>query len=134
MKTMTSWEVYVRSDVYAGAVNEDGETPDQLCFYIICENAFGDRYRSKMSFTTEDFGDFRMVGARKYFAAEWKAEQFLLTVQDGIKKGGDPVTSAKWFRTNPNYNSEAYAAYGQAAEVAWEKAADWMYNREVEND
>lgn len=111
-----SWTAFVSSNVYCGPVNEDGETPDEISYFVVCENERGDRYRSHLSFETED--DVTTEGAP---TAEMKAQAFLSKVQAALVKGADPKASDKWFRTRPCYGSEAYAAYGQAEEVAYER-------------
>lgn len=114
MSTMDkNWTAFINSDVFEGAVNEDGETPDELNFYVICENHRGDRFRSHASFATSDMDKE---------IAERKVQALLRQVNMALHMGADPSISPKWSRTRPCYASEAYAKYGQAEEVAWEKS------------
>jgi len=116
----SNWVALVRSDVYAGSVNEDGERPDELAFYVVCENELGDRFASHMSFTTEDHFPSSVVDGVLVLPAEKLAEKFLVKVREALAAGADPSKSAKWSRTFPMYGSEAYARYG----AAMERAAD----------
>jgi hypothetical protein len=95
-----NWIAFVRSDVYAGQVNEDGERPDELCYYVVCENEMGVRFRSHKHFTTEDLGRA---------AAEGSAESFCEHVTKFLAKGMTPVRSEKWSRIQGMYGSPAWS-------------------------
>jgi hypothetical protein len=110
--TTTTWEAAVNSDVFAGPMNEDGETPDQLSFYVVVTNERGDRFRSCLCYTTLDM--YRDV-------AERLARRFCVNVVRALEAGADPTKSAKWSPTRPMYGSAAYSA---ANEIAWEKRCD----------
>ena len=98
-KTPATWTAFVRSDVYAGACNEDGERPDELTFYVVCENEKGVRFASKKSFTTEELG---------LSAAEGSAEAFCAAVEKALRAGADPSKSDKWTPTCPAYGSASH--------------------------
>jgi hypothetical protein len=98
--TTRTWEAFVRSDVYAGQVNEDGERPDELRYYVVCEDQRGFRFRSEKSFTTEALGRA---------AAEGSAESFCETVARYLATGSDPSKSEKWFAIQGCYGSAAYS-------------------------
>ena len=104
----TTWEAFVRSDVYAGQVNEDGERPDELCYYVVCEDGRGFRYASRLSFTTEALGRS---------AAEGSAEEFCAKVTEYLAKGYSPATSEKWYPIQGCYGS---AAWSERTELEYE--------------
>jgi hypothetical protein len=105
MTTMTStWTAFVQSRVYEGRINEDGERPDQLVYYVVCENDRGERFASHLSFRTEGPGDLWMRPEE----AERLATSLCAKVTAALAKGSDPSTSSKWGRTDPCYGSEAY--------------------------
>ena len=93
------WSAYVRSSVYEGVVNEDGERGDSLAFYVVVEGENGERFASHRTFTTEAF---------RRDDAEARAERFLLTVADALRKGADPSRSSKWHRIEAMYGSAAW--------------------------
>ena len=100
-----TWEAFVRSDVYAGEINEDGERPDELRYYVVCEDERGFRFRSCKSFTTEEIGRS---------AAEDRAESFCELVAKYLATGADPRKSDKWFAIQGCYGS---AAWDERAEL-----------------
>ena len=102
-----TWTAHVWSDVYAGQFNEDGERPDELCFYVVCENERGERFGSVASFTTERF----------WHDAEARAEALCERVTEYLAKGCDPSTSPKWVRRQGCYGS---AAWSEKAELELE--------------
>jgi len=94
------WSAFVRSDVYAGSINEDGERNDELCFYVVCENEGGERFASVVTFTTEKFW---------HGAAQARAEAFCVKVTSALASGADPTKSSKWSRIQGCYGSAAYS-------------------------
>ncbi len=108
----TDWAATYASDVYLGAPNpEDGERREALAFYVTCENSYGDRYVSKMTFLSEDMGRDE---------AEKAARQLCYKVRGYLKRGCSPVGSAKWARGRAVYGSAAYSAYGEREECIHE--------------
>jgi hypothetical protein len=99
-RVMSTWTPYVRSDVYAGAFNEDGERPDELAYYVVCENERGERFASKVSFSTEKFW---------HGAAEVRAEAFCVKVAEALAAGADPSKSPKWTSIQGCYGTAAYS-------------------------
>jgi hypothetical protein len=99
---INGWHAYVRSDVYAGAFNEDGEQSDELSFYVVCENGHGVRYASKHRFTTEKYGH------NSNGVAERLAERFCVSVKEELQRGATPVFSSKWVKTLPAYWSRTW--------------------------
>jgi hypothetical protein len=94
------WTAFVRSDVYAGPVNEDGERPDELSYYVVCENERGERFASTVTFTTEEFW---------HGTAEPRAEAFCAKVTEALAAGADPTKSSRWYRVQGCYGSAAYS-------------------------
>jgi hypothetical protein len=94
------WTAFVRSDVYAGPVNEDGERPDELSYYVVCENERGERFASTVTFTTEEFW---------HGTAEPRAEAFCAKVTEALAAGADPTKSSRWYRIQGCYGSAAYS-------------------------
>jgi hypothetical protein len=95
------FSVGVMSSVYAGSSdNEDGESRDQLSFYVLIEHEVtGARWRSRTAFSTEDM-------SRE--ACEEKAELFCVLVQRYMARGMRPDVSSKWLVTYPRYGSPSY--------------------------
>ena len=102
--TTATWIAFVQSRVYEGKINEDGERPDQLVFYVVCENPRGERFASHLSFRTEGPGDLWMHSEE----AKRLAHSLCTKVTAALVKGADPSTSNKWSPTDPCYGSEAY--------------------------
>jgi hypothetical protein len=102
---MGKYECFVRSDVFAGSVNEDGERPDELAYYVVCETERGDRFASRLVFTTVRFW---------HGEAERRAERFCVKVAEALAAGADPATSPRWTRIQGCYGS---AAYSEAVEL-----------------
>jgi hypothetical protein len=102
---MTTWTAFVRSDVYAGRVNEDGERDEELAYYVVCENERGARFASRLMFTTEEHW---------HGTAKARAEAFCAKVETAITKGGNPTTSDKWCSIQGCYGS---AAWDEKAEL-----------------
>src|SRR5271166_1995353 len=100
MSPTSPWTPFVRSDVYAGAFNEDGERPDELAFYVVCENERGERFASTVTFTTEKLRDGR---------AERAANAFCVKVVKALAEGADPTKSPRWFRIQGMYGSAAWS-------------------------
>jgi hypothetical protein len=94
---INGWHAYVRSDVYAGSTNEDGEQTEELSYYIICENGRGVRYASKHGFTTARFGH------NSNGVAERLAERFCVSVKEALRGGASPVFSSKWVQVQSAY-------------------------------
>lgn len=103
---LNGWVAFVRSDVFAGGLTEDGERSEELSFYVVCENERGARWASRVSFTTEQM--HRQV-------AEAKADAFLRKVEAGLRAGANPAASSKW--------SPIQGCYGSAA---WSEADEMM--------
>ncbi len=102
MATSSSpWTPFVRSDVYAGAFNEDGDCPDELAYYVVVENERGVRYASTVSFTTQDYW--------QRGEAEARAEAFCAKVQSALASGADPTKSSRWTRIQGCYGSAAWS-------------------------
>ena len=98
------WTPYVRSDVYAGACDEDGRN-EHLSFYVICENERGRRYASRVHYTTEEFARHE---------AEARADAFCAKVATALAEGADPARSDKWVRIQGCYGS---AEWSEVAEL-----------------
>jgi hypothetical protein len=96
-----TWTPFVRSDVYAGAFNEDGERNEELAYYVVCENERGERFASAIAFTTEKFWP--------HGAAEQRAEAFCVKVAKALAAGADPTKSPKWHRIQGCYGTAAYS-------------------------
>ncbi len=101
--TKWTWTPNVVSDVYAGAINEDGERDEELAYYIVCENERGERFASNVEFTTVKFGHNRNG------AAEKRAEAFCAKVAKALRAGADPTKSSKWHRIQGCYGSAAWS-------------------------
>ncbi len=99
---INGWHAYVRSDVYQGSANEDGEHPDELSFYVVLENEQGIRYASKKDFTTTRHGH------NSNGVASALAERFCVSVKESLQVGASPVSSPKWSRVAPNYNARSW--------------------------
>ena len=107
METLINgWVAFVRSDVFAGGLTEDGERSEELSFYVVCENERGARWASRVSFTTETMHRQE---------AEAKADAFLRKVEAGLRAGANPAASEKW--------SSIQGCYGSAA---WSEADEMM--------
>lgn len=113
MKANMKWEAAVASDVFEGPINEDGERPECLVYYVVLTDERGNRYSSARTWCS--------MHRNQRAEAERGAEQHLRRVRAALAKGATPVNNYKWERTRPMYGSEAYEAYGQAEEVALEK-------------
>ena len=102
METLINgWVAFVRSDVYAGTTqNEDGETREELSFYVVCEDERGARYASSLSYTTEDFSRDE---------AEARVRAFGAKVEVGLREGADPSKSDKWHRIQGCYGTAAWS-------------------------
>jgi hypothetical protein len=101
---VSTWTAFVQSRVYAGRLNEDGERPDQLVFYVVCENQRGERFASRLDFRTEGPGNLWMRPEQ----AERLAHSLCTKVTAALAGGADPSKSSKWAPTDPCYGSEAY--------------------------
>jgi len=109
--------VEVCSDVFAGEIDEDGECPDYLMFYVTITTDRGDRWASKAGWV------------RKYLTdgqAEANAEALAKQVELFLLQGHRPKDSAKWVKARPFYGSQAWAAYGEADQVRDEKIEDGL--------
>lgn len=93
---------YVRSDVYQGtSCNEDGETREELSFYVTIESDRGDRWVSRASFNTEEW-------TRSEASAF--ATQLCDAVARYLDRGYHPATSPLWTRVNGAYGTAAWSA------------------------
>ena len=93
------WTAFVRSDVYTGSAdNEDGEPREELAFYVVCEDATGRRFASRLTFTTTELG----------WDAPSRATAFCMRVTAALASGASPVGSDKWVRAHGAYGSAAW--------------------------
>lgn len=108
MNSRTDWQAEMKSDLVKVGESEDGE--DLICaeYRVTCVNSFGDRYVSHFSTFDKSIAIYHSIKVADYLRHQ----------------NADPSKSDKWFRGNAVYGSAAYTAYGQAEEVAWEKAVD----------
>lgn len=108
MNSKTDWRAEVKSDLVKVGVTEDGEDIVRELFRVACVNSFGDRFESH-------FSTFNKSDAARH------RNKVVIAL---FRQKADPTKSPKWFRGHAVYGSAAYTAYGQAEEVAWEKALD----------
>lgn len=108
MNSKTDWRAEVKADLVKVGVTEDGEDIVRELFRVACVNSFGDRFESH-------FSTFNKSDAARH------RNKVVIALH---REKADPFKSSKWFRGHAVYGSAAYTAYGQADEVAWEKAAD----------
>jgi len=101
----------VWSDVFAGPVNEDGERPDELAFYVRATFPNGRRFAHVATFTTLN---------QTCKEAEAKAQKLLYRVTRAITRDewNGPVNSPHWTETYPEYGSAYYQSSDAEAEWA----------------
>lgn len=123
MENIRGYLVGVRSDLYEGAMTEDGERPTEESFYVLIEDAEeGHRWRSNRVWTTEAYWQRTYVDGCWHIAAEELARCHARVVEKVLAEGKvNPRNSMKWRQTDPVYGSKAYVDYGQADEVMWER-------------
>lgn len=122
MNEINGYLVGVRGDLYEGAVNEDGERPTEEVFYVLLEDADGNRWRSARCWTTEAHWQQTWVDGVLHVAAAELALCHARVVEKVLAEGKvDPRISTKWRLTDPMYGSLAYEQYGQANEVRRER-------------
>lgn len=116
MSDFKRFEAYVRSDVFAGPPDpEDGHRPDELAYYIVCEDEQGRRWRSVWTRTTMEL---------RRTECEAAAAAHLWRVRVALAEGADPRRSLLWRADRPAYGSPAWTPDVEAAEAAREKAED----------
>ena len=111
----------VASDLYLAGKTEDGRDFHAELYYVVAEDADGNRWRHETSFRGADpvrhddgfwqFGDVRA-------SAQAAAERLVLAIQ---RKGG-AIDLAHWREMRPAYGSAAYVQYGQSDDWAEEQA------------
>ena len=115
-------QVYFASDLKDYGRTEDGTPFIGEVFFIEVENKRGDRWRLNRSFD----------GVRKeqweegvvYMDARPAARAQCEKLVDAIKRKG-VIDIQRWYQAPCAYGSEAYMDYGQAEELAWEKAGEF---------
>jgi hypothetical protein len=102
----------VGSDLYLAGRTEDGQDFTAELYYVMAEDASGNRWRHETNFPGADaqrdedgywhFGDVRE-------AAQRAAEQLLAR----IERAGGQLDLTHWREARPAYGSAAYVQYGQ---------------------
>ena len=112
---------------YASDLKEFGHTSDGHPFigetyYVIATDDAGNRWILKQRFdgvkvTTDEQGE-------KYFedTRAWAGAACRTMIMRAKARGY--INLAHWSQDRPVYGSEAYIAYGQADDVAWERASE----------
>ena len=115
MSTTTStWDAHVRSDVFEGPQHpEDGSRREELAYSIVLTDAQGNRFQSYWTRTTLDHTREECEDAARRHQAR---------VERALSQGADPRTSDRWAVTDPMYGSAAWTSYGEADQVARERA------------
>ena len=117
---MATYDIEVTADLYDAGKDEDGRPFYAEVYYVVAEDDDGNRLRHNVSFP----GALRMEGhdfvafhdVRKEALA--KAERLAARVRAACL-----LDTQHWSETEPAYGSKAYLAYGQADQVARERAA-----------
>jgi len=111
-------EVYFASDLKDYGRTEDGTPFIGEVFFVEVENERGDRWRNNRHFD----------GVRKeiweegtaYMDARPEARAQCERLVAAIQRAGK-INLQHWYQAPPAYGSDAYIAYGQAEELAWER-------------
>jgi hypothetical protein len=105
--TTKTWTPAVTSILVSDGLDECGTELNKVVWFLTLDNAFGDRYSSVWSSASEAAAVARQA-----------------VVEAALAHGASPVASDRWVLHHPVYGSAAYAAYGEAEEVAWEAEMD----------
>lgn len=84
-----------------------------LAYYVVATNAAGDRV-------------CRFIGTDRYRGEKFsgQAERMAAALTVRAASGRLPTAFASWQQDRPAYGSDAYVAYGQADDLAWEASFD----------
>lgn len=109
--TNQKFTAYAVSDLYQAGITCDGQPFIAETFYVIIENANGDRFRHAVNFNgtnpevCEENNDIYFPDLRKEASA--KADRLANKVNAAIASGKD-VDWSNWFEVAPVYGSNAY--------------------------
>lgn len=109
----------IASDLYQAGITEDGERFTAETYYILATDESGNRWSHFTRFNGcmvehhEDGTCFHDVRE----SAKAKAAKLLSRIE-----AAGLINSDYWSEARPMYGSDAYQAYGQADDLAWEKA------------
>jgi hypothetical protein len=103
----------VCSDLYVAGRTEDGEDYTAEVYFVVAEDARGNRWRHHASFPGAGTPEYDEEGFGPYFAdvrESAKAEADKLLAR--IVAAGGRIDLAHWSEDRPAYGSAAYQAYG----------------------
>lgn len=120
MKT-TTLTIGVVSDIYEAGRTEDGEAFTAEVYRVVAEDRDGNRWVHQSRFAgckvifheEEGYNAFRDIRPQALAAAEALCAKV---------KAARAINLQYWSEDRPAYGSKAYEAYGQANDVAYEKA------------
>ena len=113
-------EVSIVSDLYHAGYTEDGESFVAERFFVQVTVPRGDRYRHRLHWNGCE-AEYDEEGYPHFGDIRSEARQSAQRLIDAIYVKG-AIDLEFWHQDRPAYGSLAYQDYGQADDLAWEKA------------